>query len=90
MSDGNEEEISYFPNDNGWTEVRSYKRKPVVTGKKQGTSLKAVNRVRYTSAFVSRLLPDKETESVCTYVTGFINDECKVYKLKQNFLPTPH
>ena len=85
VSDGNETEISPFNNDSSWTEVRRRKRKPVVTGKKQGTSLKAINRVKYTRIFVSRLLPDIEVDSVRTYVAGFLNDDCKVYKLKPKF-----
>ena len=58
VSDGNEAEISLFHNHNSWTEVRRQKGKSVVTSKKQGTSLMAINRVKYTRITVSRVLPD--------------------------------
>ena len=61
------------------------KRKPPITGKKEGTSLRAVEVIRKVSVFVSRCHPEETENDILNYAKDIISDECSVYKLPTKF-----
>ena len=60
-------------------------KNPPVTGKKEGTTLRAVEQVRKINIFVSRLHPDETDGEICNYAKNIISADCTVRKLPTKF-----
>ena len=69
-----------------WVLVNHRKKsKPVITGTKRGTGLRAVSQIKLTRVFVSRLLPDISVEVIREYVSGLVSDDFEIVKLKTRY-----
>ena len=60
-------------------------RPPPVTGRKVGSNLTAVPRVKKARVFVSRLSPDLSTDVLKEYVADLVKDTCDVEKLSSKY-----
>ena len=64
---------------------RPRRNKPLLTGMKADTTLRAVEAVRKISVFISRCHPDETSDGIKSYVQEIISDECSVQKLPTKF-----
>ena len=72
----------------GFTQVSSRRRKRrsnAVTGKKVGTTLKAVPRSQQCRIFVSRLDPELEANTLKLFVSNLTGEDCTIAKLTTKF-----
>ena len=69
-----------------WKRVgKTHKKRPIITGNKTGSTMKAVPQVRMTKIFVSRLDPSITVDIVRDHVKELIRGDCEVIKLKTKF-----
>ena len=67
------------------TNHRNRGKRPLLAGRKTGTTLRVVEKIKNVNVFVSRCLPDDSVESITNYSKDIISDECTVKKLPIKF-----